>query len=1374
MVRLSGVMKLSVSVLVTGMLLLLIAGASCSPDPGPDLEAILAGVRARTAPISTLSALIVGEDASQPPEISRMRFEFRRPARCRVETSRLVNGERITLSVLSDTTFWIVHPGLGEAKRSDAPDFPVWSNELCTFFGICLAPEQFLAAPLQLTLDGTDRIDGVEVFVLRVVEPPPDMGAPEVRQPVEKLICRVDTAEFGLRSMEVDHGGGVSAQLVVKRSEQLTPGFSLPVELQVTYPFRKRTIRYHVRDIHINDTIPDARFEVPIGEHLLVRDAKPLSEQAYKSKIEVEPNNPHLHYNLGLLYLRSRSNLDEAEEAFKRTISLRPRARAGYSMLASLYQTIDETEEAVKILEQAVSRFPDDADFHERLSNLYERTGQCDLAIKELRRKLELTPEHPYETSRMARLLHKTGDFDGAVRLYREILDSDLPPSDSTKIGVASELVNVYERALRLEELEQTYREIGEEETVDVLSLKILADIYLALGKQEEAVSVWKRLSAKAGAEDGRLLLALASEFSRNEMFAEAQQVCKQVIGSTEDEYVLRDARSQLESTYRPPEQKDKLHAYYEERLATATGSHVWWEAANWLMKYYEQRNELGTFIDKLTELAGEHPGEGTIYMALVRAYKQNEDYQGAIDAYKKAIEMDPRNLHFRHALAQTYEEAGLYDEAIAAYNALIESHPDYSSWYHSLAKLQYRLGKRDEAHRTIEQAMRSIPKDVQWYTTIADMYGSVGDYEKAESLYLKAIELAPEVGTRTCGMDDGPGQGSKLALRSQLAQRYREWGETAKAEEQYRRVIAKAEGEWFRRSAVLSLAEMYRETGSLDAAAERHKRVLTELVSEFERIKTALAETAADEEIRRKIESAKEDLVEHSTFLALLYEDMKKPKEAAAVYETVAEVLREDSDAWTRFVEACEKAELYDKAVIGYEKLLELMPDRRRRSFAELATLHKRLGNTTKSIEFTEKLLAVGADDEATHRVAADLYSWNRMYEKAAEHYLQAIEHTRDLRRKSDYRLSLARTYREMEEYERAKEVYETLLTTPGTDATKQRAREELHYIYEKIGRTSEAIDQADERVRSLQQKRTSLLEGISELERSHRDDSDAVLEVARLKREFAEVQDELMREYELLATTYERQQDVEKAIETLESFLQIVPEEQRSKRLYLYQRVAFAYMRAGDGEKAVECAKKTVQEEPYVSGWHNGLAQAYEHNEMYPEAAEEYKKAIELGKDPLIRTQNRLRLAGAYSMMSAHGLAEEEYKRVLEETTETIFLDQARRGLLCLYALQEKLKATLDMLEGREFELYKVAVEQYINFGKREEAAAILREPISITADDVELCMELAYLLHKSALFRESLALYERVVELAPDSPHAKKAAEEIAALKRSVKRE
>jgi tetratricopeptide (TPR) repeat protein len=505
-----------------------------------------------------------------------------------------------------------------------------------------------------------------------------------------------------------------------------------------------------------------------------------------------------------------------------------------------------------------------------------------------------------------------------------------------------------------------------------------------------------------------------------------------------------------------------------------------------------------------------------------------------------------------------------------------------------------------------------------------------------------------------------------------------------------------------------------------------------------------------------------------------LLYEDMKKPKEAATVYETVAEVLPEDRDAWTRFVEACEKAELYDKAITGYEKLLELMPDKRRGYFAEIATLHARLGNETKSIEFTEKLLAVGADDEVTHRLAADLYSWNRMYEKAAEHYLQAIEHAQGLRRESDYRLSLARTYREMEEYQQAKEVYETLLTTPGTDATKQRAREELHYIYEKIGKTSEAIDQADERVRSLRQKRTSLLEGIGELEKSQRDDGDSELEMARLKREFAEVQDELTREYELLATTYERQQDVGRVIDVLESLLEIVPEEQRSKRLYLYQRVAFAYMRAGDGEKAVEYAKKTVQEEPYVSGWHNGLAQAYEHNERYPEAAEEYKKAIELGKNPLIRTQNRLRLAGAYSMMSAHGPAEAEYKRVLEETTETIFLNQARRGLLCLYALQAKLEATLDMLEGQQFELYKVAVEQYINFGKREEAAAILREPISITADDVELCMELAYLLHKSALFQESLALYERVVELAPDSPHAEKAAEEIAALKRNVKRE
>jgi tetratricopeptide (TPR) repeat protein len=1372
-------MRVSVPVLVTSMLLLLTADASCGVALRSDVGDIVARMRERSAPITTLSATIVGEEVSQPGKISQVKLEIKRPARYRVEASPFGNGDRITSAVLNEATFWKLHPRLGEARRSDAPDFPVWFNEVGTFFGIHLAPEMFLKEPLQLTVDGPDRVDGVEVFVLRVVEPPPELNDPQVRHPLSRLICRVGAAEFGLRSMEVDYGGGVAAQVVVKRWEQLESGFSLPVELELTYTRNKRTIQYRVHDIHVNEAIPDARFEVQIGENLLVRDVKPLSDQAYKSKIEAEPNNPHLHYNLGLLYLRARSNLDEAEKALKRTISLRPRAKPGYARLCSLYQLLNREDEAVQILETAVGLFPDDASFHASLSHQYESAGEYDLAVRELAKKLKLSPDPVADKGRMARLVERTGDFEGAARLYREILGSDLPPSDPRKTSAASELVKMYERAARLEELERKYRQIVEGETVDVLSLKTLADIYLASGKREEAVSVWKRLSAKAGAEDGKLLLALASSFSRNEMFVEAEQVCKQIIGSTSDEYVLQDARRQLASARRPPDREDQLPAYYEQELAANIGLNEWWKAANWLMKYYEQRNELGEFVDKLTALAEKHPEQSSICTALVRAHKQNNDYLGAIAAYKKAIEIDPRNLNFRHKLAETYEEAGLYDEAIASYRDLIQSRPDYSYWYHSLVKLQYRLGKPDDAQRTIEEAMRSVPKDVQWYTAIAAMYGSVEDYKKAESLYLKAVELAPEVGFTHCGMDDGPGQGSKPMLRLQLAHRYREWGEFGKAEEQYRRVIANATGEWFRRSVVGSLVEMYRATGSLDEAIQKQERVLSKLKSKLESTKSASAATARNEETKR--ENAKHELVEHSIFLALLYREIEKPKEAATVYERVVEVLPEDSDAWGRFVEACEKAELHDKAIVGYAKLLELAPDKKEEYFAELAKLHALLGNKTESVDLTEKLLALRADDEFAHSRAAGMYRWNEVHEKAAEHYLQAIEHTQDFRRKADYRLSLARTYREMEEYDLAKEVYETLLSTPGPDATKQRAREELHHVLEKMSRTSEAIEQADERVRSLREKRTSLLDGIGELEGSKQKDGDTELEIARLKRELAEIQDELTREYELLAATYERQQDVGKAIETLEGLLQILPEEQQAKRLYLFQRVAFAYMRAEDGEKAVEYAKKAVEEEPDVAHWHNGLAQAYEHNEMYAEAASEYKKAAELTEDPRLALQNRLRLARTYSMMTEYDLAEEEYKRIIEEGTETFVVNQARHGLLNLYEQQGKLEqetatveATLDALESKNFELYKQVAEDYIAAEEHDKAAEILRKAVSIVPDDAGLCMELAALLRKAGLDEETLALYEKVVEIAPESRDARKAAKGIVRLKRDLKQQ
>ena len=66
------------------------------------------------------------------------------------------------------------------------------------------------------------------------------------------------------------------------------------------------------------------------------------------------------------------------------------------------------------------------------------------------------------------------------------------------------------------------------------------------------------------------------------------------------------------------------------------------------------------------------------------------------------------------------------------------------------------------------------------------------------------------------------------------------------------------------------------------------------------------------------------------------------------------------------------------------------------------------------------------------------------------------------------------------------------------------------------------------------------------------------------------------------------------------------------------------------------------------------------------------------------------------------------------------------------------------------------------------------MLRKAAAFTAvDEVESCMRLAALSRKAGLNEEALALYEKVVQIAPESRDARRASRQIARLKRRLRR-
>jgi tetratricopeptide (TPR) repeat protein len=105
------------------------------------------------------------------------------------------------------------------------------------------------------------------------------------------------------------------------------------------------------------------------------------------------------------------------------------------------------------------------------------------------------------------------------------------------------------------------------------------------------------------------------------------------------------------------------------------------------------------------------HVSLGKIY------YSEKGLYYESVNAYKRAIDLDPRSVEARMGLGEVYEEKGLYKEAIEEYRRVMEAEPTHAEALYNLALVYEKIDPREAiAHWERYIALASpIPAQKDW-----------------------------------------------------------------------------------------------------------------------------------------------------------------------------------------------------------------------------------------------------------------------------------------------------------------------------------------------------------------------------------------------------------------------------------------------------------------------------------------------------------------------------------------------------------------------------------------------------------------------------------------------------------------------------------
>ena len=122
------------------------------------------------------------------------------------------------------------------------------------------------------------------------------------------------------------------------------------------------------------------------------------------------------------------------------------------------------------------------------------------------------------------------------------------------------------------------------------------------------------------------------------------------------------------------------------------------------------ENEEYNEAIDAFKRAISIDPNDETVHNSLGIAYYSTQDYEAAIDAFKEAISIDPNDETVHNSLGIAYYSTQDYEAAIDAFKAGISLNPQLERLHANLGWTYFQVKELNEAERAAEEALKIDP----------------------------------------------------------------------------------------------------------------------------------------------------------------------------------------------------------------------------------------------------------------------------------------------------------------------------------------------------------------------------------------------------------------------------------------------------------------------------------------------------------------------------------------------------------------------------------------------------------------------------------------------------------------------------------------
>lgn len=394
------------------------------------------------------------------------------------------------------------------------------------------------------------------------------------------------------------------------------------------------------------------------------------------------------------------------------------------------------------------------------------------------------------------------------------------------------------------------------------------------------------------------------------------------------------------------------------------------------LARGYLQANRSEQALDILQKLAGVESRDAEVFSLLGLAYGRQNRWNQSVQAYARAVLLEPDHTERRWLWARALEKAGQSGAAAEQYQYLLARAKDPTLALRALGEMALQQKKYDEAISHYSRILGINPKDALAHVHLAAAFAGQGKSKEEMAHLQKATALAP----------DDP------FIRLNLAGAYEKRGRSDEAVKAYQSAFQKNPDD----PVVLErMADQMMKSKQYDRAIvflEKLALIYPQRASIFLHLGFAHGELKQYGKSAESYEKAVKLGVRDQALyynLAYTYTKLGQDRQAVAYYEKISPPTRQSLGFIADYYLKTRK---YEKAISFYQQVVKLDP-KRASSYFSVGYAYAASQNWDKAIANYQAALKYDREDAETYASLGEAYEKKSLYAEALKAYKTAYE---------------------------------------------------------------------------------------------------------------------------------------------------------------------------------------------------------------------------------------------------------------------------------------------------------------------------------------------------------------------------------------------